>query len=321
MVSRFHASLLALSLSFAPLSFAASALAQPAAASDRADELYRQGVDAFAAGKLEEAHKLLAEAWSLKKGADIGANLGIVAQKLGKNVEAAEALSYAVDHFPVGASADARQQLVDKLAIVKREVAAVTIAVNVAEANVSVDGKELGKAPLAGVTWLDPGQHTFTARRDGYEPAEVSFRLLGGDSTKIDLTLTPSKTAGPDAPSEEKLPMWPMLAFGGLTAVGLGVGIGFIVMSESAKGEIEDSGCRNATCGRALQGSVDDYNLGRSVAVSGFVAAGIGAIGLVTYGVLYATSGPSDEQAASTTSTFLPYAGPAGAGAVFTHSF
>lgn len=320
MASRVPASILASALLFAPVSFASSGLAQPAASSDRADELYRQGVDAFAAGKLEEAHKLLAEAWALKKGADIGANLGIVAQKLGKNVEAAEALSYAIEHFPVGANAEARQQLVDKLAIVKREVAAVTIVVNVSEASVSVDGRDLGKAPLAGVTWLDPGQHTFRAKRDGYEPAEVSFRLLGGDTTKIDLALTPAESVGPDTLSEEKLPMWPMLAFGGLTAVGLGVGIGFIVMSESAKGEIEDSSCRNATCGQALQGSVDDYNLGRSVAISGFVAAGVGAIGLVTYGVLYATSGSSGEPKPAATSLF-PYAGPAGAGAVLTHTF
>lgn len=316
--------LLAASLIAASVTWPAqTALAQPVTESDRADELYKQGVAAFEAQKLEEAEKLFVEAWKLKKGVDIAANLGIVSLQLGKNVQAAEALTYAVDHFPVGASADARERLAEKLALVKQKVAAVTLKVNVAEAQLSVDERALGKAPLPEAVFVDPGPHQFKASRDGYVPAEVAFRLLGGDATTIDLTLQPIESRGPEQPAGEKLPIWPMIAFGGLTAVGLGMGAGFFVMSESAKGDIEDSGCRNASCGASLQGSVDDYNLGRSLAVSGFVAGGVGAIGLVTYAVLYATSGTEAEPAKSggASTRIYPLAGLDAAGAVLVHSF
>lgn len=317
--------LLAASLVAASVTWPAqTALAQPVTESDRADELYKQGVAAFEAQKLEEAEKLFVEAWKLKKGVDIAANLGIVSLQLGKNVQAAEALTYAVDHFPVGASADARARLAEKLALVKQKVAAVTLKVDVAEAQLSVDERDLGKAPLPEAVFVDPGPHQFKAVLDGYEPAEVSFRLLGGDATTIELSLKVKPMNVPEPVGvAEKLPVWPMIAFGALTAAGLGLGIGTFVMSESAKGDIEDSGCRNASCGASLQGSVDDYNLGRSLAVSGFVAGGVGAIGLVTYAVLYATSGTEAEPAKSggASTRIYPLAGLDAAGAVLVHSF
>ncbi len=302
---------------------AQTALAQPVTESDRADELYKQGVAAFEAQKLEEAEKLFVEAWKLKKGVDIAANLGIVSLQLGKNVQAAEALTYAVDHFPVGASAEARQRLAEKLAAVKQKVAAVTLKVNVAEAQLSVDDRDLGKAPLPGAVFVDPGPHQFKASRDGYVPAEVSFRLLGGDATTIELTLEVKPMNVPEQPPGEKLPVWPMIAFGALTAAGLGMGIGSFVMSESAKGDIEDSGCRNESCGASLQDSVDDYNLGRTLAASGFVVGGVGAVGLVTYAIFYATSGGEAEPASSggASTRIYPLAGLDAAGAVLVHSF
>ncbi len=319
--------LVALALVTVPVASSVPArVAQAQPASDRADDLYKKGVAAFEAGDLHEAHRLLAEAWGLKKSADIAANLGIVSLKLGKMREAAEALAHAVDYFPVGASPEARAQLAELRAQAERGVAKVTVVVNVESARVDVDGRELGRSPLTGPVYVDPGQRRFTAVREGYEQASVAFQLVAGDVTTIELKLDPVRrdVAPPPPPVEEKLPVWPMIAFGGLTAVGLGVGVGFIVMSESAKSELEESGCRDATCGLALQDQVDDYNLGRNGALGGFIAGGLGAVGLVAYGIAYATSGAAETTPAKTGLTgvdFTPLVGPgvAGGALTFTH--
>ncbi len=273
----------------------APALAQPAEHGDRADELYKQGVAAFGEGREAEALRLFQEAWALKKGVDIAANLGAVALKLGKPREAAVALSYAIDHFPAAASRDARQTLMERLAEAKRSIGVLTITASVAGATISVDGAAVGKAPLTGPLFLDPGPHEVTAKMEGYDDARVSVRLTAGDSTAVELPLVAAGT-GNRAPAAEPLPVWPAFVLGGLGAVGLGMGVGFLVMSEGAKAEIEDSACRDATCGAAFQDQVDTYDLGRNVAVPSFIVGGVGAVGAVIYGVLVAAGGGSSSE-------------------------
>jgi hypothetical protein len=299
------------------------ASAQPTTSGDRADDLYRQGIAAFEAGNLDEAHRLLAEAWSLKKGVDIAANLGIVALKQGKMIEAAEVLSYAVDHFPLAGSPEARNALSEKLAEAKKSVVGVKVTSNVAGATVTLDDGSFGEAPIANEKFVEPGRRRFKATHAGYAPYEVTVDLVAGQPITVDLRLEPEKGTDPKPPQGEPLPAWPMFVLGGVTAAGLGVGIGFLVMNQSAKSELEDSGCTNASCGAALQGSVDDYNMGGSGAIGGFVAAGVGAIGLVTYGILYGMSEGAaepdkpDEQAVR----FVPWVGPGIAGGAISHSF
>ncbi len=289
---------------------ARAAHAQPQDAHARADDLYKRGVDAFAERKLDEAYKLLSEAWSLKQSVDIAANLGMVEAKLGKLAASAEHLSAALRAYPADGSPEARQRLEQSLNEAKKVVTEVTVRANVDGAQVFVGERELGKTPLANAIFVEPGQHKVRAVAQGHQEQVTEVRAQAGGNLVVELTLKKSDASSPekpDVPGEK--PLWPTLVLAGGAAAGLGLGIGGIVISQTAKGNLEDSGCTNATCGAALQDDVDSYNLGMNLAIPGFVVGGLALAGMVTY--LAIPAGDSAEPTVSFGGSIGPEGGSA----------
>lgn len=289
-----------------------SARAQ-AAAVEPADELYRQGIAAFREGKHADAYKLLTQAWSLKQSVDIAANLGVVELKLVKPRAAAEHLRYAIELFPVSGDQDAKAALEDRFGQAKQQVGEARIVCKLPNAEVQVDGQSLGRTPITDGKFVEPGQRRFTAVLEGYEPAEVTMNVEPGSDVTVELDLVPKPAAGaaaPRVPGEK--PLWPTLVLAGGAAAGLGLGVGFIVVSQSAKGEIEDSSCRSSTCGAGFQDQVDSYNLGLSVAIPSFIVGGVALAGMITYLAV-----PAPDVEAPETSWITPAFGPDGAGVTY----
>lgn len=293
---------------------AAQPAAAPAAPGD-ADELYKQGIAAFKEGKLEDAYKLLTRAWEKKQSVDIAANLGVVEMKLGKPRDAADHLAYALKLYPVGGDAEARSILETRYQEARKAVGAVRVACNQPGAAIQVDGESLGKAPMTDEKFVDPGQRKFTAVLEGFENGEVLVKIEPGSDITVEIKLTPkpkSDGPGPVVVPEDK-PLWPVFALAGLGAVGLGMGIGFVVMSESAKSEIEDSPCRSAACAGEYQDQVDSYNLGVNIGVPALAVGGLALAGMIVY---LAWPGPDEPAAADQkpTAWVLPILGPDNAG-------
>ncbi|WP_437781595.1 PEGA domain-containing protein [Sorangium sp. So ce1097] len=216
--------------------------------------------DPYAEAELESA-------WALNPTFDVAYNLGNTEYKLKKYKEAAQYLSFALRHWPLlKGVAKLRPRAEQWLAESRAQVGALKVSVTVAGAEVLVDGKNVGRAPLEGEVFVDPGEHRVEARHLDYEPASQTVSVAKGGMAEVKLAITPVRSeaqasagvktegsgsatgagvvgpvAGPTAvpvePQPEKRNWVPVIALGAASAVGLGAGIGMTVASNNASGD------------------------------------------------------------------------------------
>jgi hypothetical protein len=288
---------------------------------DAADALYRKGVEAFKKDDLLAAQRAFSEAYALKQSVEIAANLGIVELKLGKARDAAEHLATALRQFPMRANPEARAQLEAKLDEARARVVTVVVEVSPQGASVEVDGRTLGRAPIAVEVFVEPGERRFSATLEGHEPSSIALPLEAG--TKRTVTLNLAKAIAPtigeeSAASVSERPLWPIVTSAGVTAVGLGLGIGFAVRAVGLESDLASEKCDGPSDCEARFGSdVDELNTSRALAGTGFGLAGLGVAGLVV-SLLWEHD---EETDGSSTAQLVPIVSPTSAGAAFTCSF
>ncbi|MGK4007427.1 PEGA domain-containing protein [Sorangium sp. So ce1036] len=273
---------LALLLSAATLIAAPGvAAAQPAApqetsasgdAAKRADALVDKAKRLYLGGKYEEAEATLMSAWELNPTFDVAYNLGNTKYQLKKHREAAQYLSFALRNWPLLKSvAKLKPTAEQRLAESRSQVGAVTVAVSAVGAEVLVDGQVVGRAPLEGELFVEPGEHQVEARLQGYAPASQTVQVEKAETAKVELAMTllqseateaaPGANAGagesapaagsgalvaeqppvapvePAAPPEER--NWvPVIALGVASVVGLGVGLGTTVAGSNVLDDV-----------------------------------------------------------------------------------
>ena len=67
-------------------------------------------------------------------------------------------------------------------------------------AAVRIDGKEIGKAPLAAPVRVGVGTHAITASAEGYDPADTEVTVAGEDQRVVDLVLAKHVVEPPPPP-------------------------------------------------------------------------------------------------------------------------
>lgn len=193
-------------LSGAPLFAQPAHPAQPAkpsasgpeltALTDKARELYLEGQEAGAKKRWGEAYANFLAAWSLKPHYQIAGNLGWVEVELGRYREAAEHLSYYLREAPKEKVKE-RQSVEVLLAEARKHVGALALQVEPAGAEVLLDGVSIGKAPLAGEVFVEPGPRAIEARLDGYKSAKEIVEMAAGSSREVPLRLMKSESEAP----------------------------------------------------------------------------------------------------------------------------
>ncbi|WP_437958870.1 PEGA domain-containing protein [Sorangium sp. So ce119] len=219
--------------------------------------------DPYAEAELESA-------WELNPTFDVAYNLGNTEYKLKKYREAAQYLSFALRHWPLlKGVAKLKPTAEQRFAESRAQVGGVAVTVGVAGAEVLVDGKSVGRAPLGGEVFVEPGEHEVEARQAGYAPASQTVQVAKGGTAEVKLALALAKSEGPTAagatpvgggsatgagaggpvvgqpparpvepqPVPEKRSWVPVIALGAASAVGLGVGIGMTVASNNASAD------------------------------------------------------------------------------------
>jgi hypothetical protein len=79
-------------------------------------------------------------------------------------------------------------------------------------ASVLVDGKEVGKTPLAGALSLPAGRYVVTVERSGYEPAERSVDVTAGAQQDLEIQLIRQALAPAAVPTAQSAPTDPAFA-------------------------------------------------------------------------------------------------------------
>ena len=141
-------------------------------------------------------------------------NIGQVNRDLGRPVEALEAfekfLALAPDASP-DTLEDARSSVVE----LQKKLGQVRIECETAGAELRVDGKSIGRAPLAKPLWLTPGRHQVTGAYPGTAPAMEDVEISAGSmrSAVIRLVQIPApaaaQTSPPAQPAAQEVPPAP----------------------------------------------------------------------------------------------------------------
>lgn len=283
----------------ASVSAAASA---PARTPTPAEEAFARGSQLYMAQKWDEALVAFREAWALQKTYDIAANLGQTEVKLGRLSDAATHLAFAVRSWPVVGKQEARELAKQRFDEVRLKVAAVTIDVNVAGADIVIDGASVGRSPLGEELFVDPGAHRVEVKLAGYEVgrATLDAKAAGTHAVKIELVREGGEASGGLSRGARM-----GLIVGGAVAgaAGLALGVGFTLAANGKADEADTQlalltsdtpagslVCPAANTSRAqscenlvsLRSASDTYT---NVATGAFVASGILAAGALTLGV------------------------------------
>lgn len=314
-----------------PASSSAAPDTQDEAQTKKARDLFVEGVEAYKKSKWADAYTFFSAAWSLKKHWQIAANLGDCEMQIGRNKEAAEHLLYYAREAPPEKKAEAEAFLKKAQA----KVGTVTVKVNVADADVMVDGERVGISPMTEPVFVEPGARTFAARLAGMPLAEQKMEVAPGSAHDVALTLEPPKK--PDAPPKETKetngseetrrasPVPWIIGGSAVAAIGLGMGIGFTVAannkSDEAASILASLGGPSPCYGKPVEGdckvvrdAVDAQSTFARAAAGTFVIGGTAAVGTVVMYFLWPRAKNEKANAARVT----PWVGPRSVGFVGT---
>ncbi len=280
---------------------------------------YEDGVAAAEAKEWEKAYLAFTEAWKIKQHWQIAVNLGQAELQLGKHRDAAEHLDFflreATEQHPEDV---ARARAWFQQA--KAKIGALRLNVAPQGAQVFVDGRLVGTAPMERETFVDGGWHAVEARtadqkalRQVEVPVGGSLRVDIGVGGAVPPTLPePRSDAAPAAvPPSVLNPRMLVLAGGSAFAlVNLVVGAATAGASTS-KGDEQNKLCQptcpqSRTTMEAWSRLEADRVSAANAAVASFVIGGLAAAGTVTAFVLMR---PKEGAAAKTAIRVAPVPG------------
>jgi len=273
---------------------------------DRANQLFKKGKVAFNAGKYNDALRIYTEAWSLKQSPDIAANLAQTESELGRHRDAAEHFSFALDHLLPSSTDEQKQALAEGLAQERKEIGALRVTLEPADAELTIDGVRVA-VPPSGDVFVEPGEHAVSVTREGYETNQQTVRISRGASQVLWIKLTQSGASGEgqhQTPSDVSQPpmnahshrsIVPAIVGGGLVLAGAAVGTVFLVSANSSQKDADrlkstlpgDNACGAGTpyvkeCA-ALHDKNSDIDRARTIEIVGYSVAGAAAIGTAVY--------------------------------------
>ena len=278
---------------------------------EEAHEFHVRAQAAFESGDFEQARGLFLQAWSIKQSPAIALGLGQTEAELKRYRDCAEHLDVALRALPPTVSESVRSVAKKALAEAKAQVAVVQATTNRPGAEIRVDGKAVGKAPLPGPLYLDPGSHDISARLDSNSitrPVIVS----AGQEYSLSLPLISQKrnlgpgrdqanSLGPNNAAHDstlgtassRSPV-PVLVGGALFAAGLATGIVFRLNSDSQfdsaqalRTQLDGTSCNGAAANKdkcsALAAAAESGDRSRNISTVGFAVAGVALAGTLAY--------------------------------------
>ena len=202
----------------------------------RAQALLREGTAAYGRGDYASALDKFTAAYQIFPSPKLWFNIGQANRDLGRPVEAVEAFDRFLteaDDAPSETLAEARRSAAE----LKSKLGQIQVTCMTDGAEITVDGKQVGSAPLGNMVWTTPGRHQVAAQQAGFAPAIEDVVAVAGEAVTVDLDLRPidlraanqpadAALVGGGAASEEK-PLYRRAWF--WVAVGVAVGAGAAV--------------------------------------------------------------------------------------------
>jgi hypothetical protein len=172
-----------------PMQSAPGAVAgQSNADTEKARALWYRGVEAFRAGDYEAARVAFEQCYKLMPKTDVLRNLSISELESGHYVSGARHLTQLLKS-PEALNDKARKEAEKRLAQAEAQVGRLAIVVDVTGADVVVDGVNMGKSPLDGSVYVEPGQHVLLVSKQGYPTEQRQLFALAGVAIPVEVSL------------------------------------------------------------------------------------------------------------------------------------
>jgi hypothetical protein len=193
---------LALALLTAPLARAAP----NTEAEKNAQRLLVEGRALFKAGQYPAALERFRQSYRDWPSVKAEINIALTLSNLHEDYQAMVALEHALG-VP-GVFVDERARLEEQLAAWRTRVARLSIEVNVAGAELALDGRTVGSAPLLTPLYLGPGEHHVRASKTGHVATESLVKVAHGDrgEIKLQIELAKEPSAAPPPAAAPSLP-------------------------------------------------------------------------------------------------------------------
>jgi len=209
------------------------------AVTDQARKLHDEGTTLFEKQDYAGAYAAFAAAYSLKRHYQIAGSLGDCEMQLGRNRDAAEHLDSFIREYPPGDPPEQLERAKALLARARLGAATLVFDVPMTGTQVFLDGQPIGKAPIEGERFVEPGQHRIEAMA-GLELVRQMVDVSAGEQRVVKLEAAPApKTEKPIA-AKWGTPKIAAVVAGGLAVASGGVGIGLLSFAESQRVEKND---------------------------------------------------------------------------------
>jgi hypothetical protein len=218
----------------------------PVPAKAQAQAILKEGTLLFKQGDLEGALNRFSAAYAIYPNPKILFNIAQTAWDLGRHEEAA--ISFEAFISKAGdAESDFVAEAKQALSELQSSLGRLYITCNPSGAEITVDGKSVGRAPVPHLVWIKAGHHDVTANQPDAIPAVVSVDVPAGAIVPVSLQLTfpePEIVKKPDTrPAEKKWldgKTWSLVA-AGVTVACAAAAVGFGMAMQSRFDELKQS--------------------------------------------------------------------------------
>src|SRR4051794_25800751 len=160
--------------------------ASEAQAKARAQVLLSEGTAAYGRGDYATALDKFTAAYQIFPSPKLWFNIGQANRDLGRPVEAIAAFDRFLDDAgdaPAETLAEARRSAAE----LKTRLGQIQVTCPTDGAEVTVDGKQVGSAPLGQMIWTTPGRHQVAVQQPGFSPAIEDVVVTAGEVTAVEL--------------------------------------------------------------------------------------------------------------------------------------
>ncbi|MEP6653813.1 MAG: PEGA domain-containing protein [Myxococcales bacterium] len=157
----------------------------------KAQNLLREGTALFERGDHAGALEKFQSAYGTYPSPKILFNIGEADRALARDVDALEVLQRFLSEAPdapVESRTEARRTVTDLTAKLGR----ITVDCRTAGAEITVDGRQVGAAPLVKPVWATPGHHQVAVRHAEFLPAIEDVEVTAGRTRTLTLELRPA---------------------------------------------------------------------------------------------------------------------------------
>lgn len=279
---------------------------------ERRADLLKEAASALRQGRPQEAIAKWRAAWDIRPTPDVACDIGTGEFLYGSQAAAVEFLSICEREYPATSPRDKERAegVKKRLAKAREQVGALNVSVEEDGAAVLIDGRNVGRTPLKGPVFVEPGEHRIEVVLDGYPRERVVVSVEKGEERAVSIKLTksaplkPAIKLAPTPPMPAPMPAprsdgpsIPLAITGGaLAIVSAGIGVGFTVAANNAADERElnrtetvwlyqpdcDAGVLEPPCSIYLSADAARSQF-TQIAATAFVGAGLFTVATIAY--------------------------------------